>query len=145
MRRIQIVGQYEATTGTRNERQYSLNKKHQDMTRFRDANDNDYDRVAGAIYQILDDYENGRGPAINLVNTVNPVDPDPQAPDYQNGLGPGSAGGTSAPTPQVSGQVVQTRLFATGNICGDPNCGRTRICAADYNRRVNPMGYPGLK
>lgn len=32
----------------------------------------------------------------------------------------------------------------TTNICGNPDCGRTFICAADYNRTVQPMGYPGV-
>ncbi|KAJ6582613.1 hypothetical protein DFH09DRAFT_1145632 [Mycena vulgaris] len=30
------------------------------------------------------------------------------------------------------------------NICGDPNCGMTFICTPDYNRVVQPMGYPGV-
>lgn len=33
---------------------------------------------------------------------------------------------------------------ATENICGDPDCGKTFICAADYNRVVEPQGYPGV-
>ena len=32
----------------------------------------------------------------------------------------------------------------TGNLCGDPCCGATFICAADYNRRVRPSGFPGV-
>lgn len=30
------------------------------------------------------------------------------------------------------------------NICGDPTCGQTHICDADYNRRVQPLGNPGI-
>jgi hypothetical protein len=30
------------------------------------------------------------------------------------------------------------------NICGNPMCGVDHICAADYNRIVRPMGYPGV-
>ncbi|RDW78987.1 uncharacterized protein DSM5745_05839 [Aspergillus mulundensis] len=33
---------------------------------------------------------------------------------------------------------------ATGNICGNPQCGRSFICAADYNARVQPMGFRGV-
>ncbi|KAJ6542948.1 acid phosphatase-domain-containing protein [Mycena capillaripes] len=32
----------------------------------------------------------------------------------------------------------------TNNICGNPQCGQTFICDADYNRAVQPMGYPGV-
>ena len=34
--------------------------------------------------------------------------------------------------------------IATNNICGNPTCRVDHICAADYNRRVQPMGYPGV-
>ena len=30
--------------------------------------------------------------------------------------------------------------IATNNICGNPTCGVDHTCAADYNRRVQPMG-----
>jgi hypothetical protein len=31
-----------------------------------------------------------------------------------------------------------------GSLCGNPNCGTTFICDADYNRHVQPLGYPGV-
>ena len=34
--------------------------------------------------------------------------------------------------------------IATNNICGQPTCGVDHICTADYNRIVQPMGYPGV-
>jgi len=46
---------------------------------------------------------------------------------------------------------VQPRPAPTGpqpytgpNLCGNPTCGIDHICAADYNRIVRPMGYPGV-
>ncbi|KAK6523822.1 hypothetical protein TWF281_001790 [Arthrobotrys megalospora] len=33
---------------------------------------------------------------------------------------------------------------SSGNICGSPQCGVSFICSADYNRRVQPVGYAGL-
>ncbi|KEY70146.1 hypothetical protein S7711_10701 [Stachybotrys chartarum IBT 7711] len=30
------------------------------------------------------------------------------------------------------------------NICGNPQCGQTFICDADYNRQVQPLGYSGV-
>jgi hypothetical protein len=33
---------------------------------------------------------------------------------------------------------------ATSNLCGNPSCGQTFICTADYNRQVQAMGYPGV-
>ena len=113
-------------------------KIHQDMPKLKSRHDNDYSLVAGAIFDVLGDYENGQGPAVKVVQP-GPRQPDPRFPDYQNGPGPLPPSNTGAP-----GQIVQTTLFPTGNICGDPNCGRTRICAADFNRRVKPMGYPGV-
>ena len=133
------MGQFEATTGTKDEHQDELNKVHQFMSKFNSVQDDDYDLVASAILEILNDYENGRGPAVKVINPIKPSQPDPRFPDYQNGLGP-----PLPSTPAVPGQMVQTKIFGSGNICGDPSCGRTHICAADYNRRVQPMGYPGL-
>ena len=108
------------------------------MSKFGRSTDNDYKLVANAILEILDDLEDNPGPAVtpDSITIVPPSSrPDPRFPDNQNGLGP----------PPIPGQIVPTTtLFPTGNICGDPNCGRTRICAADYNRRVKPMGYPGV-
>jgi hypothetical protein len=58
--------------------------------------------------------------------------------DEIEGLGDGGSesypGGSNPPAPPVD----------SGNICGNPMCGRTFICAADYNRRVQPLGYPGV-
>ena len=39
----------------------------------------------------------------------------------------------------------QQSAVVTGNICGNPQCGLTFICNADYNRRVQPLGYPGVR
>ena len=125
------MSQLEATTATNGEHQNALAKDHQSMPKFADRQDNDYGLVAGAIFDILGDYENGRGPAPKAGS------PDPRSAGFQNGLGPPQNSG-------APGQIAQTNLFLSGNICGDPNCGRTRICAADYNRRVKPMGYPGV-
>lgn len=62
-----------------------------------------------------------------------------------------TAGFDPAPKPPVGlpglgrpGDTMQVKLFPTGNICGNPQCGRTFICAADYNRNVKPLGYPGV-
>ncbi len=62
---------------------------------------------------------------------------------------------TTTPVAPLSPQIPQVRgrpgdsttvtLFATGNICGNPQCGKSFICAADYNRVVQPMGYPGVR
>ncbi|KAL4994939.1 hypothetical protein BDV10DRAFT_175786 [Aspergillus recurvatus] len=40
----------------------------------------------------------------------------------------------------AGGQVQRTGPA----LCGDPECGRSRICDADYNRIVRPMGYSGV-
>jgi len=46
------------------------------------------------------------------------------------------------PAPQVVyPQPVNTQ---TSNLCGNPTCGKDHICPLDYNRIVQPMGYPGV-
>ncbi|KAJ6554691.1 acid phosphatase-domain-containing protein [Mycena capillaripes] len=50
----------------------------------------------------------------------------------RGGGGGGGGGGYLPPPPR------------TNNICGNPQCGQTFICDADYNRAVQPMGYPGV-
>ncbi|KDR74946.1 hypothetical protein GALMADRAFT_249881 [Galerina marginata CBS 339.88] len=42
-----------------------------------------------------------------------------------------------------SGGYAQPQV-QTGNLCGDPACGRTYICSRDYNRNVQPLGYSGV-
>jgi uncharacterized membrane protein YgcG len=43
-----------------------------------------------------------------------------------------------------SGGGVQPQPVRTNNLCGNPTCGIDHICAADYNRQVQPMGYSGV-
>ncbi|RYP60997.1 hypothetical protein DL771_010282 [Monosporascus sp. 5C6A] len=61
----------------------------------------------------------------------------------------GLHGSSTQPWQQQQQQHVPTPAVlvaapGSGNICGNPQCGRTFVCAADYNRRVQSLGYPGV-
>jgi hypothetical protein len=50
----------------------------------------------------------------------------------------------SYPTPGPSYPHQPMNCNGSGNLCGNPSCGVTFICNADYNRRVRPLGFPGV-
>ena len=71
------------------------------------------------------------------------VFPTPQPPIIGPQL---PEGGSQGRLPGLGrpGDVALVSLFPTGNICGNPQCCRTFICAVDYNRNVRPMGSRGV-
>lgn len=48
------------------------------------------------------------------------------------------------PQPNPPRPYIPPRPAPTNNLCGNPSCGQTFICTADYNRCVQAMGYPGV-
>jgi len=65
--------------------------------------------------------------------------------DYSGGgdSGGGDSGGGDSGG-GYSGGNYSGAGYSGGNICGNPTCGVDHICAEDYNRIVQPMGYPGV-
>ncbi|KAK5630868.1 hypothetical protein RRF57_006583 [Xylaria bambusicola] len=83
-------------------------------------------------------------------NTPNPIVQPPGGTGNTGGpnpiIFPGGGGGVRPALPGLGrpGDVALVKLFPTGNICGNPQCCRTFICAVDYNRNVQPLGYRGV-
>ncbi|KAJ7249225.1 hypothetical protein B0H12DRAFT_1234740 [Mycena haematopus] len=77
--------------------------------------------------------------------------PPPGNPAYLNQQNVGSSYGGYAQVAQPSyggyaqpsgGGYVQP--VQTSNSCGNPECGKSFICAKDYNQAVQPLGYRGV-
>ncbi|KAF8860584.1 hypothetical protein BDZ45DRAFT_741248 [Acephala macrosclerotiorum] len=51
---------------------------------------------------------------------------------------------TYVPRPTPTPQTYTPVPPRTNNICGNPACGQSFICDADYNRAVQPLGYAGV-